>query len=173
MKIPLSGAKEITSGRRGCNQCVRERTIRPEHSLGATQPDLLERWHPELNDVTPDQVTHGERRTIWWICEKGHEFDARLDKMTLGQKCPVCTSRRLVSGQNDLQTIEPILCLEYHTRLNWRAARNIFPSDNLLWWRCRAKEHVLEETVYNRRQSGGCPKCIPADRILNYYTDAA
>ena len=158
---------EITSGRRGCNQCVRERTIRPEDSLAATHPDLLERWHPELNDLTPDQVTHGERRTIWWICEKGHEFDARLDKMTLGQKCPICTSRRLVSGQNDLQTIEPILCREYDTWSNWKAARNIFPSDNLLWWRCHAKKHLLEQTVYNRRQSGGCPKCIPAERILN------
>ena len=43
---------------------------------------------------------------MWWTCPKGHDYRARIDKVTLGLKCPVCNSRRLTPGENDLATVE-------------------------------------------------------------------
>ncbi len=103
---------------------------------------------------------------MWWTCPKGHDYRARIDKVTLGLKCPVCNSRRLTPGENDLATVEPTLCLEYHPYLNDKQADEIVPSDHRLWWRCLANKHKHAQTVQNRRESKGCPMCPPADRIM-------
>ena len=86
-----------------------------------------------------------------------HDYRARIDKVTLGLKCPVCNSRRLTPGENDLATVEPTLCLEYHPYLNDKQADEIVPSDHRLWWRCLANKHKHAQTVQNRRESKGCP----------------
>jgi hypothetical protein len=78
------------------------------------------------------------------------------------------TSRKLLQGENDLRTIEPILCVEYHPYLNHKGADEIFPGDHKLWWRCLAASHDHQQTVQNRKQSRGCPKCKPTERLLVY-----
>lgn len=158
---------ELVSGRRGCNICVRERTVPYEKSLAATHPAHAARLHPSMNgNLTAEHITHGERREMWWECEKGHDYSARIDKVTLGLRCSICVSRKLRPGENDLGTVEPILSLELHPYLNMKRANEIFPSDHKLWWKCLANGHVHDQTTQNRRQSKGCPKCDSSERIL-------
>lgn len=130
-------------------------------------PDAAARWHPEYNKTfTPRDVTHGERRWVWWLCKEGHIEKARIDKISLGQKCRVCSDRTLKKGFNDLATVEPILSLELHPYLNRFQADEMFPSDRALYWRCLVSKHVHRQTTQNRRSSKGCPMCDMADRIL-------
>ncbi|WP_411701017.1 zinc-ribbon domain-containing protein [Conyzicola sp.] len=158
---------ELTSGKKGCNICTRERGIDTRTSLTATHPLIARFWHPVLNgSLTAEHVTHGERRKVWWLCDEGHEHHSRIDKITLGQQCSVCSSRKLITGVNDLETVEPLMSMEYHPYLNLKAADEIFPGDQKHWWRCLTDGHNHQQTVQNRKQSKGCPKCKPVTRIL-------
>ena len=57
---------------------------------------LLTQWHPTLNGtLTPEQVTVGSRRTVWWACPNGHIWKAIVYSRAGPQKCgcPVCAGR--------------------------------------------------------------------------------
>lgn len=158
---------ELMDGTVECRICKVPRILNYDDSLAATCPEAAERWHPEYNKtLTPRDVTRGERRWVWWLCEQGHVEKARIDKISLGQKCRVCSSRKLKKGFNDLATVEPVLSLELHPYLNRQQADEMFPSDHALHWKCLVNKHVHVQTTQNRRSSKGCPMCDMADRIL-------
>lgn len=164
---------ELTSDKRGCNICSREVEIDFADSLAATHSAIAARLHPTMNgDLTAAHLTHGERRKVWWQCEQTstHTYEARIDKVTRGQGCSICCSRKLIAGENDLGTIEPVLSIELHRYLNMKEAHEIFPSDHKLWWKCLLNGHEHAQTTQNRKQSRGCPKCDKSKRILDYYS---
>ena len=40
-------------------------------------PHLVKEWHPTMNgDLTPEDITHGSKKKVWWLCSKGHSFDS-------------------------------------------------------------------------------------------------
>jgi len=52
-------------------------------------------FHYERNaPLTPKNFTLGSEKKIWWICNKGHEWEARVADRTYKKKstgCPVCS----------------------------------------------------------------------------------
>ena len=56
--------------------------------------ELAAQWHPELNgSLTPDQVTAGSARKVWWQCPEGHTWRTAVCNRTNQYKrtgCPVC-----------------------------------------------------------------------------------
>jgi hypothetical protein len=49
------------------------------YNLKAVNPGLAAQWHPVKNgDLTPEDVTPGSKKKVWWLCEKGHEWQARM-----------------------------------------------------------------------------------------------
>lgn len=61
-------------------------------------PELAKEWHPTKNgDLTPYDVTYGSLKKVWWQCEKGHEWKARIGKRNLGDGCFRCSN----SNAND------------------------------------------------------------------------
>ena len=57
-------------------------------------------------------------RKAWWICEKGHSFQAVIASRAKGTGCPYCTNRKVLAGFNDLATVEPRIAAEWHPTLN-------------------------------------------------------
>lgn len=58
---------------------------------------LLAQWDEERNlPLTPDTVTFGSHRKVWWRCDKGHQWQAvvfsRTGKSAVG--CPACSALR-------------------------------------------------------------------------------
>ena len=46
-------------------------------------PHLVREWHPTKNgDLTPDNVTHGSGKLIWWVCRRGHEYQRTVHSRT-------------------------------------------------------------------------------------------
>ena len=46
-------------------------------------PMLAREWHPTLNgSLTPDNVTHGSSKLIWWVCRRGHEYQRTVKSRT-------------------------------------------------------------------------------------------
>ena len=79
----------------GCPYCTNRKVLPGFNDLATTRPDLAEQWHPTLNlPLTPQMVTAGSHRAVWWICEHGHVWKARLYSRTGGNNagCPFCAS---------------------------------------------------------------------------------
>lgn len=86
---------------------------------------LLTQWDYEKNGtLTPDRVTYGSHAKAWWICEKGHSWQAIVKSRISGCGCPVCGMRLLVPGVNDLATIHPELVHQWHPSKKRSASSN-------------------------------------------------
>lgn len=67
-----------------------------DYCLEHGREELLTQWHFSKNgDLTPDRVTYGSQKRIWWHCEKGHEWKAVIYSRTGAQKCgcPECAGK--------------------------------------------------------------------------------
>ena len=76
----------------GCPMCSGRR-VAPDTSLRARFPEIARQWDPVKNEpLTPDQVTCGSNRRVWWVCplNRAHVWAARVHKRTAGQGCPFC-----------------------------------------------------------------------------------
>ncbi len=71
----------------GCPHCALS-----AESLAANFPELAAEWHPHKNgDLAPEQVEPDHRMTAWWLCSKGHEFQAVVRSRTRSHgRCPRC-----------------------------------------------------------------------------------
>jgi hypothetical protein len=68
----------------GCPFCTGQRPS-AQTSLAARYPEIAREWHPTLNkDLTPDGVTYGSKRRVWWQCPKViyHVWEARVHART-------------------------------------------------------------------------------------------
>lgn len=126
-------------------------------------PHLLAQWHPTKNgDMLPYTITKGSTTKVWWICEKGHEWQTSPNNRYLKRSsCPYCSGRKVIPGETDLATVNPALAKEWHPTLNGTLA----PSDvtrasrKKAWWRCE-KGHEWQANVFDRTVNGtGCPYC--------------
>ena len=80
----------------GCPYCAGRKVLPGFNDLAAREPQLAAQWHPSLNGaLTPQQVTTGSHRRVWWQCEAGHVWRAVVYSRTGGQNagCPVCAGR--------------------------------------------------------------------------------
>ena len=80
----------------GCPYCAGKRVLAGFKDLATRYPQIAAQWHPDLNQgLTPDRVTAGSRREVWWRCPEGHVWKARIHSRTGKQKCgcPVCAGR--------------------------------------------------------------------------------
>lgn len=159
----------------GCPYCMGKKAWPGENDLASQRPDLAAQWHPTKNrDRTPADVTVGGHYKAWWICEKGHEWQAIVKSRAInGTGCPVCTNRKLTPGENDLAATHPELARQWHpTRNGALTPRDVVAgSRRKVWWIC-GKGHEWQATILSRAGNGaGCPVCagkvvIPGENDL-------
>ena len=170
------------SSRSRCPYCVGKKAAPGETDLGTLFPDLAKEWHPTKNlPLTPGDVVPGSHRVVWWQCEKGHEWMARVNARTAGCGCPVCANRAVVQEENDLATTCPDLAKQWHPVRNGSLTpRDVTAgSHRKVWWRCE-KGHEWQAAVFSRTANGaGCPVCagktvLPGENDLKtLYPDIA
>jgi len=146
----------------GCPYCAGKKAIIGLTDLETCRPELMKEWDYEKNILIPSQVTCFSKKRAWWLCEKGHSWEAEIGSRSNGSGCPVCAGRQALAGYNDLQTLRPDLAGE------WDYDKNAgFPSQFTLgsnepvWWIC-ANGHSWKTSICNRsnRKTGtGCPYC--------------
>ena len=77
----------------GCPYCAGRRVMPGFNDLASQEPGVAAQWHPTLNgSTTPEMVTVGSHRKVWWLCEHGHAWKAAIYSRTGSKKCgcPVC-----------------------------------------------------------------------------------
>lgn len=66
------------------------------YNLQVNNPGLSEEWHPTRNgSLNTQDVTPYSNKKVWWICQKGHEWQARIEDRTRGTGCPFCFRLRM------------------------------------------------------------------------------
>ncbi len=75
---------------RGCPYCSNKRVLKGYNDLTTTNKKLLKEWNYEKNTINPTEIVAGSKKKVWWICEKGHEWEANVLSRAKGSKCPYC-----------------------------------------------------------------------------------
>ena len=50
-----------------------------ENSLSRMRPHLVSEWSEKNFPLTPDTVTFGSNKTVWWKGACGHEWQTSID----------------------------------------------------------------------------------------------
>lgn len=88
MRVALRTARE-----QGCPYCSGRKVLAGYNDLATIAPDVAREWHPTLNgELTPEMVTVGSSKPVWWQCPRGHVWRTRVDTRAGAQHsgCPVC-----------------------------------------------------------------------------------
>lgn len=79
--------------------------------LSEVHPELIEQWSERNLPLTPDKITYGSNKIVWWKGACGHEWQTSIKARSNGENCPICSGARVVEGINDLATLKPELML--------------------------------------------------------------
>jgi len=132
-----------------------------QYCVSYDREDLLGQWHTEKNgDLSPDSVSYGSQKMIWWRCEHGHEWQSPpYSRVGRSSGCPYCAGKRLAPGR-DLQTLYPDIARQWHPVKNGVfTPEQVQPgSHKPVWWRCD-QGHEWKAPVKSRSEGSGCPIC--------------
>ena len=146
---------------KGCPYCAGKKVKKGDNDLQTLNPTLANEWNHEKNGVLkPGCFTAYSNKKVWWKCSKGHEWQAVIANRNNGDKCPYCSGRYAVAGENDLQTINPTLAEEWnYEKNNGLTPVDVMPNSNKkVWWKC-SKGHEWQAVIANRNNGDGCPVC--------------
>jgi hypothetical protein len=152
-------------------------------SLAETHPEIAKQWHLQKNgDLTPNDVTPGSGKKVWWKCEKGddHVWVASPKHRKNGTNCPIC-SNRIILKSNSLQFNYPQIAKEWHPNKN--GVINPFKvspgSNKKVWWKCeKGDDHEWLETINARVKGNGCTICsnrkvVPSNSLSTTHAEIA
>ena len=110
----LRSANARTNQNQGCpnKACVDEKRnssvsaywITKNGSLSDAFPLVAQEWDQMKNgDLSPAQVTRFSHKKVWWICPKGHSYEAEIGNRTgNGTGCPYCSGRKKQTNDTSL-----------------------------------------------------------------------
>lgn len=161
----------------GCPACSNKAVVH-SNCLSTTHPELLEKWNYRKNiSISPEEVTAGSHKKVWWVCDKGHEWESTVNKIASGGVCPFCCGQRVLPRYNDLATTNPELAQEWHPTKNGELLPTQFTSGSSrlkIWWLC-SRGHEYQARIANRTQGTGCPICDKErktsfpEQVIFYY----
>jgi len=156
---------------RGCPVCAGQQVLAGYNDLAKMRPDLAAQWHPSKNqELTPQEISPGTHKKVWWICNSGHEWNASVaNRARNGRGCPVCAGRLVVPGINDLATTHPEVAVEWHpSRNNELTAQQVIGgTPKKVWWLCRFG-HEWEARASHRIAGAGCPVCAGREVVVGF-----
>ena len=162
---------------RGCPYCVGKMPVVGVNDIATVNKNILKTWDYEKNtDISPEQVTEGSTKKVWWKCEKGHSWQATIASRTnLGRGCPYCANKKVLAGYNDLATTNKDILKFW----NYEKNTDISPTEitefshKKVWWKCE-KGHSWQQTVdvltSSKTMASGCPVCC-GKKVEKGYND--
>ena len=136
-----------------------------DNSVAKLYPWVAALWDVEKNgDFTPDKVTPGTKYKAWFKCPICNQsYYSFIRKQVDGQRCPTCSRGRVISGYNDLATVDP------YVMKFWNFDKNIMfgidpeqltkNSKIDAYWKCPNCHTEVYESIENFRNNKKCDKC--------------
>ena len=156
--------------KKGCPYCKGHQLLVGFNDLKTKNPELAREWNYEKNgDLTPNQVTIGYDKKVWWKCSKEHEWEAYIYNRNKGSGCPYCSNRNALVGHNDLTTTNPKLAKEWNYERNGELKPTdiLAGSHKMVWWKC-SQGHEWEATVKDRSSGNNCPYCSNQKILIGF-----
>jgi len=105
----------------GCRKCSGHEAT-PETCLAKTHPKLAVEWHPTMNgNLTPNDVKSGSGKKVWWVCKKGHSWEAKPCDRKRGNGCPDCRESR---GEKKIVDLLGIMALPFKREIKFKKCRS-------------------------------------------------
>ena len=140
-------------------------------SLAEEYPELVEQWS-QINEISPSDVSSGSHKKVWWICKKGHTWEAVIkNRALLGSGCPYCEHRAVLKGYNDLQTLFPDVAKTWSPKNKMNPFEVSARSNAEVLWLCE-NGHEWKARVADRTDGHGCPYCA-GQRVWKGFNDLA
>ena len=98
--------------------------------------ELVSEWSEKNLTLTPDDITFGSNKKVWWRGACGHEWQASVKARSNGEKCPICSGARVIVGINDLTTLEPLLVKQWSKKNKIKPTEVSIGSHKKVIWRC-------------------------------------
>lgn len=130
-------------------------------SLKKENPELSKEWDYEGNTpLTPETVQPWSHKSVWWICQKGHSWQAAVGQRHRGTGCPTCNLDKTRKNKN-LAVLNPDLAKEWHPVKNSPLTPyNVMPGTlRKVWWQCKEGHEWETRVVRRAREGSGCPYC--------------
>ena len=135
-----------------------------QKSLAAVYPQIAKEWHPTKNrKLTPELVSYGSKKAVWWKCKNDHEWQAGIADRS--------SNRRVLKGFNDLMTKNPDLSKQWHPTKNGKLYPDMVTSasSKKVWWYGECG-HAWKASINNRAKGSGCPYCSN-HKVLTGFND--
>lgn len=138
--------------------------VNHSNSLATKNPKLASQWHPTKNgELTPFDVTCGCDKKVWWVCEKGHEWDAIVCNRINGRGCPYCSNRKVFKGYNDMWTTNPELAsMLANPEDGYKYMQSVATK---LDWKCSNCGEIIKNKPVHQVKKHSLPCAICSDGI--------
>ena len=156
---------------RGCPFTEGNRAWSGYNDLETHNPDLAKQWHPTKNgNLRPSDVTTKSEKKVWWLypyddLKTGKHFDFEWKAVIATRQsspgCPILSGKIVWKGYNDLETVDPLLSMEWNTEKNRskNPSTTYCDSNKKYWWKCGNCGHEWRASVAKRRTGSNCSKC--------------
>lgn len=142
------------------------------NSLAVMRPELVREWSDKNLPLTPDKITYGSNKIVWWKAACGHEWQTSVKARSGGENCPICSGARVIEGINDLATLKPELMQEWSEKNEIKPTEVSVGSHKKIIWKCK-HGHEWEASIKSRTINGtGCPYCSH-NKVLEGFNDLA
>lgn len=151
----------MTSEARACILCLSDK-IDNTKSLAVINPALALEWHPTKNfPLSPEDVSATSNHKVYWQCNKGHEWDARIYNRNNGVGCPYCAGKKAIPGETDLASQYPQLASEWDYEKNFPLTPEEITggSSRKFYWKCPLGHSYQADPAHRTRDNTGCPIC--------------
>ena len=160
----------------GCPKCGYEnkrpqtneaKIVREKRDLMSRFPEIAAEWDYEKNgDLDPAKISYGANKKVWWVCDKGHHYQAWITDRTgkLKTGCPYCSGKKI---EGNLADTNPELVKEWDYDKNYPLKPEDVKktSKEKVSWIC-ANGHRFDAIIKNRSRKNGtnCPICGNANK---------
>ena len=129
-----------------------------DNSLAAMRPEIVTEWSPRNLPLSPEDISYGSKKVYWWKGKCGHEWEASAKARSQGEKCPICSGKRIIPGINDLASLMPDLAVEWSTKNPMPVTAVGIGSHKKAIWQGKCG-HEWEAVIRSRAAGAGCPYC--------------
>ena len=128
--------------------------------LAEYHPELIPEWSSKNDPVKIDTIGSGYRDKYWWICSKGHEWQASPGSRVAGHGCPYCAGIKVWAGEKDLALTHPEIASEWDPKNKLKPTEITAKCHHRVWWICPDCGYNYQMQVIRRTErGGGCPIC--------------
>lgn len=154
----LTSIASRTRLKSGCPYCAGQKVIAGTNDLKTKNPTLAAEWHPTKNgSLTPDMVTGGSHKKVWWLGKCGHEWNAPIYSRVKGNGCPSCRKKKI--GVANRKTNGQFLCELSTINQNIEPLEEYIDSHSKIMCRCKLCNYKWKVSPDSLLRGTGCPFC--------------